>query len=109
MPHPFRPETHETYTAQICAEVQREKFIKDRGTVSTWVQIKNHPNHYLDCGYLATAAADFVAANRIRTVVTMSETHQRPPLTQHVPGRQPLVSGTERYAGRIKLSQVVRR
>jgi len=48
----------DVYESQLCGEVQREKFVKYRGLTLTWHQIG--PNHYLDAGYLSTAAADFV-------------------------------------------------
>ena len=50
------------YAAQICGEIQKEKLVKDRGMVMVWTYVS--PNHYLDAGYLATAAADFVVTNR---------------------------------------------
>ena len=49
------------YTAQICGEIQKEKLVKDRGMVMVWHYVS--PNHFLDAGYLATAAADFVTSN----------------------------------------------
>jgi hypothetical protein len=52
------------YSAQLCGELQKEKVVKERGSVQVWVQIG--PNHFLDCAYLSTAAADFVLANEER-------------------------------------------
>ena len=39
-------------------------MVKDRGKVMVWVYVS--ANHWLDCAYLSTAAADFVVANRER-------------------------------------------
>ena len=52
------------YSAQICGEIPKEKTVKDRGKVMVWVYVS--ANHWLDCAYLSTAAADFVVANRER-------------------------------------------
>ncbi len=52
------------YEAQVCGEVQREKFIKGKGPVLTWHYVS--VNHYFDAGYLATGAADFVYHNHKR-------------------------------------------
>lgn len=52
------------YSAQICGEIPKEKMVKDRGKVMVWVYVS--ANHWLDCAYLSTAAADFVLANRDR-------------------------------------------
>ena len=50
------------YSAQICGEIPKEKPVKDRGKVTVWVYVS--ANHWLDCAYMATAAADFVVCNR---------------------------------------------
>ena len=50
------------YEAQVCGEIQKEKFIKGKGSVPVWVYVS--ANHYLDAGYLATAAADYVVENK---------------------------------------------
>ncbi|MCY2987981.1 MAG: phage terminase large subunit family protein [Planctomycetota bacterium] len=52
------------YSAQICGEIPKEKTVKDRGKVMVWVYVS--ANHWLDCAYLSTAAADFVVVNRER-------------------------------------------
>jgi hypothetical protein len=49
------------YSAQICGEIPKEKMVKDRGKVMVCVYVS--ANHWLDCAYLSTAAADFVVVN----------------------------------------------
>ena len=63
----FQCDTHDrdVYSSQIRAEVLREQVLRGRGTIRVWRPVTDHAqNHYLDCGYMATAAADFVAMNR---------------------------------------------
>ena len=50
---------HATYTAQVSAEVQKEKWIPGKGTRVVWERVDRN-NHYLDCGASATTASDFV-------------------------------------------------
>jgi hypothetical protein len=54
----------DVYKAQICGERQLEKDFRGRGKKMVWEQIG--ANHYLDTAYLATAAADYIVANRER-------------------------------------------
>jgi len=80
----------DNYQAQICGEVQREKFVKDRGTILTWHQVS--PNHYLDCCYLSTAAADYVVKN-----------------VEHLTGEKTQRKRAETYANRPDAAKVASR
>lgn len=53
------PAEHADMVSQLVAERQVEKFIKGRGNVIVWERIARD-NHYLDGGYAATAACDFI-------------------------------------------------
>lgn len=50
---------HLDYSRQVTAERQIEKWIPGRGTVQVWERVER-ANHYLDAGYLATAAGHFI-------------------------------------------------
>jgi phage terminase large subunit GpA-like protein len=50
---------HFEYSQQITAEKQVEKWIEGRGNVTVWVRV-HRKNHFLDAGYNALTAANFV-------------------------------------------------
>jgi len=52
------PRDHLDFARQVTAEKQEETFIEGRGLVRTWIQTRSN-NHWLDCLYLASAAASF--------------------------------------------------
>lgn len=52
---------HLAYSQQVTAERQIEKWVPGRGTVAVWERVERS-NHYLDAGYLATAAGHFILA-----------------------------------------------
>ncbi len=52
------PRDHLDFAKQLTAEKQEETFIEGRGLVRTWTQIRSN-NHWLDCLYLACAAASW--------------------------------------------------
>jgi hypothetical protein len=54
---------HLEYSRHLTAERQIEKWIPGRGTVQVWERVER-ANHYLDAGYLATAAGHFVLQQR---------------------------------------------
>lgn len=60
-----QPMEHDKYSRHITAEKQIEKFITGRGSVITW-QRTERDNHFLDAGYSATAACDFILAMRAK-------------------------------------------
>jgi phage terminase large subunit GpA-like protein len=65
----FQCETsdRDVYSSQIRAEVLKQQVLKGRGVVQVWRPVTDHAqNHYLDCGYMATTAADFLANNAER-------------------------------------------
>jgi phage terminase large subunit GpA-like protein len=55
------PTEHLEYSRQVTAERQIEKWFPGRGTKSVWERV-DRENHFLDAGYLATAAGHFVLA-----------------------------------------------
>lgn len=66
---------HIEYSRQVTAERQIEKWIPGRGTVPVWQRVER-ANHYLDAGYLSTAAAHFVTF-----VPTKTQAASRPTLS----------------------------
>lgn len=54
---------HSEYTAHLLAEKQVEKFVPARGNVIVWERV-DRQNHFLDAGYLATVAGEFMLAMR---------------------------------------------
>ena len=53
--HAASPNEHVTFSQQVTAEKQVEKWMPNRGTIPVWQRIARN-NHYLDAGYVATAA-----------------------------------------------------
>jgi phage terminase large subunit GpA-like protein len=52
------PREHLDFARQVCAEKQEETFVEGRGLQRTWTQTRSN-NHWLDCLYLNSAAANF--------------------------------------------------
>lgn len=70
---------HLEYSRQVTAERQVEKWLPGRGTVHVWERMERS-NHYLDAGYLATAAGHYIAQQlekRDRPKVSREEFAQR--------------------------------
>jgi len=53
------PHGHMDLAASLTSEKQVEKWVKGKGSVVVWERITRNA-HYLDAGYEATAAADFI-------------------------------------------------
>lgn len=62
---------HLEYSRHITAERQIEKWLPGRGTVLVWERVER-ANHYLDAGYLATAAAHFVQSQSMKPAKSQS-------------------------------------
>ena len=54
---------HDTFIDQLLAEEEKETWIPDKGNVVVWDRI-HRQNHYLDAGYAAVGAGEFILTFR---------------------------------------------
>jgi phage terminase large subunit GpA-like protein len=57
------PNEHIEYSRQVTAERQVENYIEGKGERPKWDRIRRQ-NHFLDAGYVATAAGEFILAEQ---------------------------------------------